>query len=91
MDNLVRRMIPVYAPLQPLHSHPSAFVDLETAIEYVKYGVANWANNHGRSIRMKALRPDVEIRGLSCKPGPRIMEAIAANMGWAKAIQAGWA
>ncbi len=77
--------------MQSLHTTPLSKMDAGAAQELVTLGLASWSTNRGKSIRMKALRADPEIRGRSCKPNMRFIEAFAMGQMWAGAVLEGWA
>jgi hypothetical protein len=83
-------MIPVYEPGQSRKMPAPLFLAAEAAQELVDVGVADWSKPKQRCIILRQSRPELRLRGLSCRMPAWLLDRIAAGESWALEIAAAW-
>jgi hypothetical protein len=82
------RMVGIFPVNSDLTEEAKHYISRDDANELIDTGFAR-SVNRGRAIQLIDRKP-LAARGLSCKMGPRLMQAVAEGARWAREILEMW-
>jgi hypothetical protein len=83
-------MIPVYEHGQSRRMPAAFLLPSDAAQELVDTAVADWEPRKQKCIILRQSRPELRLRGLSCRMPAWLMDPVAAGESWALAIAEAW-